>query len=187
MTSFDVNALFSNVPVKGAMKAIELALSGISSDELPVPKSDLLKLVELCLDFQAFIYGGEEFAQANGLAMGSPLSPVAACLYMELLEKEHFENVMGADATWFRYIDVLILAPEEMNLNEKLEQLSEVDSTNQFTLETETNGTLPFLDVLMMNHEDSVKYRVPTYTERRQTETITFTISRCIVKESNQE
>ena len=59
--------------------------------------------------------------------MGSPLSPVAACLYMELLEKEHFEN-MGADTTWFRYVDgVFILAPEEMNLSEKLEQLNEVD------------------------------------------------------------
>ena len=141
MASFDVKALFTNVPVKGAMKAIELALSGISSDEFPVPKSDILKLVELCLDFQAFIYGGEEFAQVNGLAMGSPLSPVAACLYMELLEKEHFENIMGADTTWFRYVDdVFILAPEEMNLSEKLEQLNEVDSKIQFTLETETNG-----------------------------------------------
>ena len=45
-------------------------------------------------------------------------------------------------------------------LAKKLEQLNEVDSKIQFTLETETNGTLPFLDVLIMNHEDGVKYRV---------------------------
>ena len=96
------------------MKAIELALSGISSDELPVPKSNLLELVELCLGFQVFIYGGEEFAQVNGLAMGSPLSPAADCLYMKLLEEEHFENIMGEDTTWFQYVnDVFILAPEE--------------------------------------------------------------------------
>ena len=62
MASFDVKALFTNVPVQGAMRAIELALRDINSDELPVPKEDFLKLVELCLNFQAFAYGDDEFA-----------------------------------------------------------------------------------------------------------------------------
>ena len=100
------------------MKAIELALRDIDSDELPVPKEHFLKLVELCLNFQAFAYGDDEFAQVHGLAMGSPLSPVAACLFMEMIEKDHFQRIMGTNSVWFRYVDdVFVLVPEETDLS----------------------------------------------------------------------
>lgn len=161
MASFDVKALFTNVPVKGAMKAIKMAIKDIPDDEFPVPKNHFLKLVELCLDFQVFSYNDDEFAQLDGLAMGSPLSPVAACLYMEMLEREHFLDIMGANVTWFRYVDdVFVLVPEEMNLNEKLKKLNDVEKKIQFTLETENDASLPFLDILIMKRESSAKYRV---------------------------
>ena len=161
MASFDVKALFTNVPVKGAMKAIEIAIRGVPSDQFPVPKSDFLKLVELCLDFQAFAYGEDEYAQVEGLAMGSPLSPVAACLYMEMLEHEQFEHIMGAGTTWLRYVDdIFVLVPENIDLKEKLDQLNAVEERIQFTLETEENGTLPFLDVMIMKRGNEVKYKV---------------------------
>ena len=62
MASFDVKSLFTNVPVKWAMRAIELAIKDIPTDEFPVPKPYFMKLVKLCLDFQAFCFGSEEFA-----------------------------------------------------------------------------------------------------------------------------
>lgn len=161
MASFDVTALFTNVPVKGAMQAIEVAIRGIPADQFPVPKQDFMKLVELCLNFQAFSYDGEESAQVNGLAMGSPLSPVAACLYMEMLEKEHFKDIMGAETSWLRYVDdVFILVPEDTDLNEKLQQLNAVEKSIQFTLENENHGTLPFLDVMIIRCENAVKFKV---------------------------
>ena len=127
----------------------------------PVPKSQFLKLVELSLDFQSFTYGDNEFAQVDGLAMTSPLSPVAACLYIEMLEKELFERIMGAETTWLRYVDdVFVLVPEGTDLKEKLNQLNAVEKRIQFTLETEENGTLAFLDVMIMKRGSSVKYEV---------------------------
>ena len=149
MASFDVKSLFTNVPVKGAMRAIELSIKDIPTDQFPLPKPHFMKLVELCLDFQAFCFGSEEVAQVNGLAMGSPLSPVAACLYIETLEKEYFEEIMGPGTTWLRYIDdVFVLVPNEMDLEDKLTQLNAVEERIQFTLEHENNGTLPFLYVI---------------------------------------
>ena len=57
-------------------------------------------------------FNSQEFSQIHGLAMGSLLSPVAACLYMEMMEKDHFLNIMGADVVWHKYIDdMLTLAP----------------------------------------------------------------------------
>ena len=93
--------------------------------------------------------------------MGSPLSPVAACLYMEMLEKEHFKDIMGAETSWLRYVDdVFILVPEDTDLNEKLQQLNAVEKSIQFTLENENHGTLPFLDVMIMRCENAVKFKV---------------------------
>ena len=110
--------LFTNIPVKGAMQAIGLAIRNIPTEDLPLPKEHFLKLVELCQDFQAFSYGEEEFAQVNGLAMGSPLSPVAARLCMETLEKDHFLEIVGTNTTWFRYVDVFVLVPENTDLSD---------------------------------------------------------------------
>ena len=64
------------------------------------------------MNFGGFVFDGEEFQQHSGLAMGSPLSPVAACLYMERLEQDHFKRIMGTETFWARYIDdVIIVAP----------------------------------------------------------------------------
>ena len=100
--------------------------------------------------------------------MGSPLSPVAACLYMECLEKDHYQGIMGRDVLWARYVDdVLVVVPRNMNLDEKLDQLNSVDSKIQFTLEKENRGTIAFLDTEIVRG-DQVRfkvYRKPTNKE----------------------
>ena len=58
----------------------------------------------------------DEYVQHSGLAMGSPLSPVSACLYMEWLEKHRYQNIMGSDVLWLRYVDdVLVVVPQSMD------------------------------------------------------------------------
>ena len=115
-----------------------------------------------------FKFNSDEYRQHSGLAMGSPLSPVAACLYMEWLEKEHFQSIMGTDITWVRYIDdVLVVVPNDTNLNEKLERLNSVDAKIQFTLEKEKDGSNAFLDtVIIRGARPKFKvYRKPTNKE----------------------
>ena len=161
LVSFHVKALFTNVPVEGALKAIKKALLGIPRENLPVPKKDYLALVKLCLKFDPFIFNDNEYAQHEGLAMGSPLSPVAACLFMEMLESEQFTRILGEETAWFRYVDdVLIVAPKELDLQEKLSELNQVHERIQFTLEEEENKTLPFLDTVIIRSENGVKFKV---------------------------
>ena len=101
--------------------------------------------------------------------MGSPLSPVAACLYMECLEEDRYRNIMGPGCTWIRYVDdVLIVFPEDVNLQEKVEALNEVDPKIQFTVEMENGGMIPFLDTLVIRSGSNAKfkvYRKPTNKE----------------------
>jgi len=77
------------------------------------------------MNFGGFTFNSDEYLQHSGLAMGSPLSPVAACLYMEWLEKHHYQNIMGLDVLWVRYVDdILVVAPQTMDLKERLTNLT---------------------------------------------------------------
>ena len=62
-----------------------------------MPKDDYLKLLAMCLNFGGFQFHSDGYSQHRGLAMGSPLSPVAACLYMEWLEKHHYQEIIGSN------------------------------------------------------------------------------------------
>ena len=70
MVSFDVKSLFTNVSVGGAMQALREVLDLVGDVDLPVPKDDYLRLVELCIKFGNFEFQGDEYVQINGLAMG---------------------------------------------------------------------------------------------------------------------
>ena len=169
LASFDVKSLFTNVPVEGALEAIREVVDLVDERTLPVPKLQYLELISLCMHFNAFSFKGQEYAQISGLAMGSPLSPVAACFYLERLEEKKFKDIMGPTCTWIRYIDdVLIVTQDDVNLDDKLNALNAVDQKIQFTVEKESGGKIPFLDTMIMRHGSTAKfsvYRKPTNKE----------------------
>lgn len=161
LASFDVKALFTSVPVKEAIESIKKATQQIKDEDLPLARMDFIKLISICIKFGPFTFNKEEFEQHNGLPMGSPLSPVAACLYMEVMENENFRQIMGRGATWLRYVDdILVITPRNTNLNNKLRRLNNVHERIQFTIEEENNGCLPFLDTLIMKTNEGTRFKV---------------------------
>ena len=86
MMSHDVKTLFTSVPITPATKIIKKLLE---QDQELQPRSSLsientLSLLEFCLNSTYFSFQGKYFAQLEGAAMGSPLSPNVANLYMAL-------------------------------------------------------------------------------------------------------
>ena len=161
MASFDVKALFTNVPVQGALSAIKKVINSIDDADLPLPKAAYMKMVTLCMNFGCLSFNGEEYLQKSGLAMGSPLSPVAACLYMETLEESDFFSIIGRDSLWARYVDnVLVVVPKNTDLDEKLKQLNDVNEKVQFTVEMEHNQQIAFLDTCIIRTETCFKFKV---------------------------
>ena len=95
--------------------------------------------------------------------MGSPLSAVGACLFMEMLESEHYNQIIPNDAKWFRYVDdCLVIVNKDSNLDILLNQMNQVYIHNkiQFTIEKESDGALPFLDTVIIRAENTVKFKV---------------------------
>ncbi|XP_076029325.1 uncharacterized protein LOC143018096 [Oratosquilla oratoria] len=138
MVSFDVKSLYTKVSIEEAMDTVRRALTNISKDELPVKKMDYIDLVPLCVNFGAFVFKEQEYVRHRGLAMGSPLSAVMTSLYMETLEVDKFIRIIGRGSKWFRYVDdILVMMPEESNINNKLRMLNAVNEHIQFTVEME--------------------------------------------------
>ncbi|GJQ83926.1 hypothetical protein Trydic_g8666 [Trypoxylus dichotomus] len=77
LVSFDVESLFTNVPVEQTLEIVKQQL--IPKGLQPV----LNNLARLCLTKTYFLWNGEFYEQASGAAMGSPLSPVIANIFME--------------------------------------------------------------------------------------------------------
>ena len=88
---------------------------------------------------------------------------------MELLEEEPFKSIMGQETAWLRYVDdVLIVTPDDIDVEDKLQRLNAIEPKIQFSIEKETAGQLPFLDVVIIRNGPAVKfkvYRKPTSRE----------------------
>ena len=69
------------VPVK------QLSADDSLKERTSIPTAQLIELIELCLRSTYFQFHDRFFEQTDGAAMGSPLSPVIANLYMEHLEE----------------------------------------------------------------------------------------------------
>ena len=51
LMSFDIKSLFTNVPINDELRAVKKVLETIDANNLPVNKSDYLKLVSTCVKY----------------------------------------------------------------------------------------------------------------------------------------
>ncbi len=72
-----------------------------------IPPDVICKHVEFCLRSTYFQVKDEYFNQVEGAAMGSPLSPIVANLFMEAFEKRALETAVIRPKVWLRYVDQL--------------------------------------------------------------------------------
>ena len=89
--SFDVEILFTNIPLG---ECIDLAVNYISegNPDLKLSKSELRRLFTVATVQTHFLFNGSFYDQIDGVAMGSPLAPVLANLFMGHHEKLWLEN-----------------------------------------------------------------------------------------------
>ena len=101
--------------------------------------------------------------------MGSPLAPVLATIFMGHYQKEWLHNYYGFSSSYYtQYVDDIVSV---FNSHDEVKRffsyLNSRHPTITSTMETETNKLIPFLDVLIDNHNNilnTTTYHKSTYS-----------------------
>jgi hypothetical protein len=158
MVSFNVVSLFTRVPTVDSLEILSHHF-----------EEDVLALFKHVLTSTYFCSDGQFYKQTDGVAMGSPLSPVIANFFMEDPVKKAREQAIHKPVCWFRYVDdTFVIWPHgQERLREFLNHLNGLHNKIQFTIKIE-ESQLPFLDIDIYRKTDSSLehkvYRKPTHT-----------------------
>ena len=102
--------------------------------------------------------------------MGSPVSVIVANLFMEELEKKAIESFHNEVRVWKRYADDTCVVIKKEHVGALHSHLNRQFTGVSFTVEEETDRSLPFLDVEVRRGEHgSLKtavFRKATHTDR---------------------
>ena len=120
-----------------------------------------------------FQFRDEFFEQLEGATIGSSLSPIISNLFMESLEERAIESSPQKPSIWLRYVDdTFVVWPHgRENLQEFHQHLNKQHLNIVFTMEEESEGRIPFLDVMVNRTINETQaqtsvYRKPTQTDR---------------------
>ena len=87
-------SLFTNVPIVDSLELLSRHF-----------EDDVLSLFKHALTSTYFCFDGQFYEQTDGVAMGSPLSPVIPIFLMQDFEKKATEQAALKPVCWFRYVD----------------------------------------------------------------------------------
>ena len=150
--SYDVTALFTSVPIQPVLNIIQQKLANDKDLQQRTTMSikHIISLLEFCLRSTYFVFQGQYYEQVEGAAMGSPLSPIVANIFMEKFETEALETAPHPPSLWERFVDDTFVILEVQHKEEFFNHINSIEETIKFTAETtKADGSMPFLDTLV--------------------------------------
>jgi len=170
MASFDIQSLFTNIPLKETMDICTNRLFENTDNVHNLTRDQFKKLLKLSVEDAIFMFNNQLYSQIDGVAMGSPLGPTLANAFLCHHESKwladcpsHFKPVM-----YKRYVDdVFLLFNDVSHVKMFLDYVNSKHVNIQFTSEVEVNNSLSFLDIRLERDDKTFKtsvYRKPTFT-----------------------
>ena len=170
MASLDIKALFTSIPLEETIQ--------ISADELyaetdtvsNLSKDEFVDLLTLATKESCFLFDSQYYTQIDGVAMGNPLGPTMANIFMSQFEKKWIDDcsLVSRPTYYRRYVDdIFVLFNDKHHLQQFLEYLNSRHPNISFTHESEVNNTLAFLDINVTRNENILEtsvFRKKTFT-----------------------
>ena len=169
MVSFDVEALYTNVTIEDALVIIKELLENDEtlSDRTPLSPRNVLDLLKFLVRTTFFIFNATSYQQTEGVAVGGPPSSIVAEIYMQATETTALTTTSHPPKVWERHVDDVFSIIRNSNLHDFFQHINSLHPKTKFTMETEQNSQLPFLDTLIQrNSENAISvrvYRKPTH------------------------
>ena len=149
MASFDIKDLYTNIPLR---ETIDICMAKIDSSLFNIPTNLFRKMLELSVFNTFFLFDGNYYKQTDGLGMGLPLSPTLANIFLSHHEVSWLnECPLDFKPIFYRrYVDdtfAIFRRPDQAA--NFLAYLNSKHTSMAFTLESEVNGQLSFLDCVV--------------------------------------
>ena len=133
--SLDVKSLFTNVPLNGTIYIKHTNMS----------KSILKELLYLCMKNVHFKFNNEIYIQCDGVAMGLPVGPLLANIFVISLEDNILPKLELYLCNWKRYVDdtFAYILPDKTDMI--LHELDSYHPNIKFTYQLESYNELAYL------------------------------------------
>ena len=170
MVNLDVVNLFTKVPTNETLATVQdkLATDPSLEERTCISVDNLIEMLTFCVKTTFFGMESDIYQQEECLAMGSPLSPVLANVYMEYFKVMALRSISLKPSMWLRYVDdTFLFWPHQEYVQALIDDVNSIHSSIQFTMEKEQDNKLSFLDVFITSTDQwfsASVYQKPTYS-----------------------
>ena len=173
LSSYDVSALFTSVPIDPALKIIKdlLVKDPTLKDRTVIGIDDIILLLEFCLKNTYFSFQGQFFEQVEGASHGFPSKSHSSKPLHGVLRAKRPKHCTPPPRFWHRFVDAIFVIHKEVNKQGFLQHINSVDPAIKFTVEdNKEDGSIPFMDTIVKPEENGslsiTVYRKPTHTDQ---------------------
>ena len=142
MVSFDVVNLFTNIPLDYTINLILDKIFVEKRIKTRLGRAYFKRLLEICTKEMHFSFNDCIYKQVNGVAMGSPLGPVLANIFMVELENSLIPNLNDKLSLWYRYVDDTFSFIRKGEIGNVLNVLNSFHEDIKFTFEEEQDNSI---------------------------------------------
>ena len=112
------------------------------------------ELLLLCTKNVHFTFNNKIYQQCDGVAIGFPLGPVIAGIFMVELERTLLPRLTEYMTPWKRYVDDTIATRKLTSIDHVLMILNTFHKNIKFTYELEINKKISCLDISLIRKND---------------------------------
>lgn len=166
--SLDVVSLFTNISKPLFLSIIEKNWQLISSNT-HIKITRFKSIISFIFDNNIFKFQNVYYKQILGTPMGSIISPVIADIIMNDLINYSLSKLPFSLPFIFHYVDDIICSIPEDKINLVLDIFNSYHPNLKFTVETEQNFSIPFLDINVIRENNKIItdwYKKPTSSSR---------------------
>lgn len=170
MASYDIVSLFTNIPIDQTISiACNLAFSSCDLFH-GFDRPTFTKLLQFACKNTHFLFNDSIYHQVDGAAMGSPLGPTLANLFLCHFESTWLQQCPNSfkPKIYNRYVDdTFTCFSNSSHLDQFLDYLNAQHPNIKFTMEKSMNDTISFLDTKISRNNTSFAhqvYRKATFT-----------------------
>ena len=170
LISFDISDMYINITTNELTNIIHHMCT---HNNINITlKNELLQQCNTILCQNDFQFGTHQYIQKQGLAMSAPISSIFSETYMQYLEHTKIFDILTKQKllVYFRYVDDILIFYKEttISIQETLDIFNNISSTLTFTMETENDNQINFLDLTIRKRDHEMNfniYRKPTTTD----------------------